>query len=216
MGTNRLEKAEKLAGYAFKVPSYLPPEVTYEYSHISRSEESKPSENDVLHFFRSRDTMVRIVTSTVERTQESLQVRSDDNSTSSTLSAEEHLSVKGKNVKVIKRKTTFEEGSVFQEVFYFWSEEGLYYSIEGDGTLENEEMVKIIESFQAPNEELRKRYVNYNFMNSDTLDLEDLEYFSEIIGFAPVFPLDLPSGYEATDAFVSKKLNFSYPEKRRR
>ncbi|MBG9945490.1 M56 family metallopeptidase [Brevibacillus formosus] len=211
-GTNRLEKAEKLAGFTFKVPSYLPPEVTYQNSIIYRSEESEPSDNSVLHFFQSPDTRLKIETSTVERTRESLQVRSEDGSTISTLSAEEDLSANGKTVKVIIRKTTSGEGSIDQEVLYFWSDEGLYYSIEVDGHLENEEIVKIIGSFQSPNEELRKRYVNYNFMNSDILDLEDLEYFSEIIGFAPVFPLDLPSGYKATDAFVSKKLNFSYPE----
>ncbi|WP_253721078.1 hypothetical protein [Brevibacillus brevis] len=39
-----------------------------------------------------------------------------------------------------------------------------------------------------------------------------MEYFSGIIGFAPAFPLELPGGYKATDAYVNKKLNFSYPE----
>ncbi|WP_409174016.1 M56 family metallopeptidase [Brevibacillus fortis] len=212
-GTNRLEKAEKLAGFPFKVPSYLPREVTYQNTNIYRFEESEPSDNGVVHYFRGPDArLLKIETSTVERTQESLQVRSEDGSIISTLSAEEDLSANGKTVKVIKRKTTSGDGSVDQDLLYFWSEEGLYYFIEGYGLLENEEIVKIIESFQAPNEELRKRYVNYDLLNNDILDLEDLEYFSKMIGFAPVFPLNLPSGYKATEAYVNKKLNFSYPE----
>ncbi|CAI8720099.1 bla regulator protein blaR1 [Brevibacillus sp. IT-7CA2] len=214
-GTNRLEKSEKLAGFPFKVPSYLPREVTYQNSNIYHSEESEPSENSVFHFFRSPDArLLKIETSTVERTQESLQVRSEDGSIISTLSAEEDLSANGKTVKVIKRKTTSGDGSVHQDLLYFWSDEGLYYFIEGYGLLENEEIVKIIESFQAPNEELRKRYVNYDLVynNNSINDFEDLEYFSEMIGFAPVFPLELPSGYKATESYVSKKLNLSYPE----
>ncbi|MGF9908579.1 M56 family metallopeptidase [Brevibacillus porteri] len=211
-GTNRLEKAEKLAGFPFKVPSYLPREVTYQSSNIYHSEESEPSNNGVFHFFRGPGTSFKIVTSTVERTQGSLHVKSEDGSIISTLSAEEDLSANGKTVKVIKRKTPSDDGSVDQDSLYFWKDEGLYNSIEGYDLLENEEIVKVIESFQAPSEELRKRYVNYDLLNNDILDLDDLEYFSEMIGFAPVFPLDLPSGYKATDAYVNKKLNFSYPE----
>ncbi|NRR00724.1 DUF4367 domain-containing protein [Brevibacillus sp. RS1.1] len=210
--TNRLEKAEKLAGFPFKVPSYLPPEFTYQNSLIYHLGESEPSDNGVFHYFKGPDTSFKIVTSTIERTENSLHVKSEDGSILSTLSAEEDLSANGKTVKVIKRKTTYDKDSVGQDLLYFWSDEGLYYSIEGDSSFENEEIVKVIESFQAPNEELRKRYVNYDILNYNILDLEDVEYFSGIIGFAPAFPLELPGGYKATDAYVNKKLNFSYPE----
>ncbi|WJQ79018.1 DUF4367 domain-containing protein [Brevibacillus brevis] len=175
-------------------------------------EESEPSDNGVFHYFKGSDTSFKIVTSTIERTENSLHVKSEDGSILSTLSAEQDLSANGKTVKVIKRKTTYDKDSVGQDLLYFWSDEGLYYSIEGDSSFENEEIVKVIESFQAPNEELRKRYVNYDLLNYNILDLEDVEYFSGIIGFAPAFPLELPGGYKATDAYVNKKLNFSYPE----
>ncbi|NTU18734.1 M56 family metallopeptidase [Brevibacillus sp. HB1.2] len=213
--TNRLEKAERLAGFSFKVPSYLPSEVSYKNSNILHSSESEPSENTVIHLFQSENISLMIGVSTVENTMESFKVISDDgtskSSVDSTLS-QEQISLKGKSVKVNTRTATTKEGSVFKDVVYLWSDEGLYYYIKGEAPLENKEIAKIIESFQAPNAELRKTYVNYDFLNSDIYDLEDLEYFSGMIGFAPVFPLELPGGYKATGAYVNKKLNFSYPE----
>ncbi|MFF0826274.1 hypothetical protein [Brevibacillus sp. NPDC003440] len=209
--TNRLEKAERLAGFPFKVPSYLPSGVTYVNSNILNSNESESSENTVMHLFRSENISLTIIGSTVERTEESFKVMSDDSSVDSTLSKEQ-ISVKGKSVKVNTRTATFENGTVYKDVVYHWSDEGLYYYIQGVAPLENKEIVKIVESFQAPNAELRKTYVNHDFLNSDILDLEDLEYFSGMIGFAPAFPLELPRGYKATEAYVNKKLNFSYPE----
>ncbi|TKI59289.1 hypothetical protein E8L90_08030 [Brevibacillus antibioticus] len=215
--TNRLEKAEKRAGFAFKVPSYLPPEFTYEYSLNLRSKESEPSENGVVHFFGSPDGPIRIGTSIVEDKMESFKVITDNgtskSSVDSTLS-QEQISVKGKSVKVNTRTATTKEGTVYKNVVYLWSDEGLYYYIQGETSLENKEIVKIIESFQPLDEELIKRYANDDPLNNDAIhDLDDLEYFSEMIGFAPVFPLDLPTGYKATEAYVNQRQTESEEDK---
>lgn len=73
---------------------------------------------------------------------------SDDGSVDSTLSKEQ-ISVEGKSVKVNTRTATFENGSVYKDVVYLWSDEGLYYYIQGEAPLDNKEIVKIIESFEA-------------------------------------------------------------------
>lgn len=222
--TNRLEKAERLAGFSFKVPSYLPSEVSYKSSNILSSSVSEPSENTVIHSFIGEKISLMIGVSTVENTMESFTVVSDDgtskSSVDSTLS-QEQISVKGKSVKVNTRTATSNKGSVIKDVVYLWSDEGLYYYIKGEAkgeaSLENKEIAKIIESFQTLNEELRKRYANYDPLNHDEIyDLDDLEYFSELIGFAPVFPLDLPTGYKATEAYVNQRQTENKEDKHKR
>ncbi|MFS0555972.1 M56 family metallopeptidase [Brevibacillus sp. 179-C9.3 HS] len=208
--TNRLEKAEKMVDFAFKVPTYLPAGFTFESSGIMNAKQSDSSEKLVSLNFRKDGDAFSISASKVEETADAVYASLDNKKIPKYTMAKEQLSVKGKPVTLISRTSHLEDRDVKLDI-YLWSDGGVYYQIQTINSKTKEEFVKVIESLAAPNEKLRKQYANNDMQNISILDLDDVGYFSTMMGIEPVFPLELPGGFKAKDAFVSKKLNFSFP-----
>lgn len=208
--SNRLEKAERMVKFPFKVPGYVPAGYTFESSAIMNAKESDSSKKLVAFSFQSNGKSYGFSASEVEEGVDAAYQKLDNKGEHKYTIDKKLVTVKGKPVTLLSRKTQLEDRVVVLDV-YLWKDEGISYEIKTVNSLTQDEVVKLIESLTAPNEKLRKQYVNNDMQNISIFDWDDVIYFSGEMGIEPVFPLELPGGFKAKSASVNKKANFSFP-----
>lgn len=96
--------------------------------------------------------------------------------------------------------------------YYIWEDDGIQYQISGNAEMTNQDLITMITSMKAPDQDVYSQYVNNHLLIEYIYDTEDMQQVPESIGFAPKFPLELPGSFQAVLAFETKKINFSYPD----
>ncbi|MGF7047880.1 bla regulator protein BlaR1 [Paenibacillus sp. DS2015] len=100
-----------------------------------------------------------------------------------------------------------------ERYYYLWLDEGVRYQIEEHFTLNDKALQDVMASMTYPDQRLLDRDVNHDhMMMANIYDTGDIELAKESIGFTPKFPQLIPGSFKASKAYVTLKLNFSYPK----
>jgi bla regulator protein BlaR1 len=215
---NNLDKGAKVAGFKFKVPDILPG--AYQFEKISL----KPNKPDGAQLTEASVTFAEykgsVQTGSVQFTATKDRAGLEAAYADIEQSQAEPLS-RGIQVETKKESLTIQGLEVLkvtinlrkmQRFIYIWQDGEVQYQLNGNGNLSNEDLLKMVASMKIPDEAMNKRYVDDNHMlNVRIYDTDDLRKVPSAIGFTPKFPLQLSEPFKPVGAYVTQKINFSFP-----
>ncbi|MGJ0907235.1 M56 family metallopeptidase [Clostridium botulinum] len=238
---NNLKKAEKIIGFKVKVPNYIPKDylVSSRFEVIKISDKdcfleisfgNRGNEGDMgLTFQASKGNMEKVL----KQIEGELDTEKNQNQEKVEFS-KEAMNLAGINGSNITIKRTFSSGTSIIKKFFVWQNEGMWYSIEYDEKAQTgkesqslmstsiDEVEKIASSIKYSDD---MKIVNYPVEKERSTELgtlqiydkEDLKEATELLGFAPKFPLSVNKNITVDEAGVSlsadsdvenKKLNY--------
>jgi bla regulator protein BlaR1 len=212
---NRLDKAARIADFKFKVPDFVPEDYKFESVHLKskQPEESKLTQASFYYEARKGNKHygnfelnavyggngLEAAYAKIEQSEQQLKI------------SEFEFEIK-KEPMIIDQmdalKVTVGSGKR-EKLYYIWQDQDIQYQLHG--SVSNQELLMMIESMKYPDEQMNERYTSDYMLNIQIYDTDDLQQAPELIGFTPKFPLQLFGQFQAMNAFVTKKVNFSFP-----
>lgn len=225
---DNLEKGARMAPFVFKVPSVLPDGYAFDdlSFHIQPLTSSASPEVDI-NYLKARintssgNMHLKISRSAgLEETYE--QVVADEKKKFDTMEFEEGdyaiekapISLSGTEGLQITIRMLAWEGQP-ERYYYIWKDQGITYQLESYGGLRPDDYERMIASMKLPDRELNKLYENNDYHGRTItylFDTEDIRRAQKLIGYDAAFPRELPGGFAASGSYVSRKVNFNYPE----
>ncbi|WP_240418789.1 M56 family metallopeptidase [Paenibacillus periandrae] len=210
---NRLDKAARIADFKFKVPNILPEDYKFESVHLNskQPEESKLTKASLFYEARQGNKNygnfklnavfggngLEAAYAIIEQSEQQLKIGEFE-------IKKEPLIIQHMDVL----KVTVGSGKR-EKLYYIWQDQDIQYQLYGN--VSNQDFLTMIGSMKYPDEQMNERYTSDYMLNIQIYDTDDLQQAPELIGFTPKFPLQLLGQFQATNAFVTKKVNFSYP-----
>ncbi|MNI21405.1 hypothetical protein D3C73_749270 [compost metagenome] len=217
---NNLEKAVKVADFKFKVPSVLPEGYKFESAQVRFT--SRNSDENMLAavkvFFGGKGE--RFALGTIEFSAKVNNIAGLGSAYAAILLYEEN-GIEQKGELMIKKeplniggleglKVTVGTGKK-EKFYYLWQEGNIEYQIKGFASFTGQDFLTLMSAMKYPDQEMNARYVGEDMLISRVYDTGDLRRVPESLGFTPKVPLELPGQIKAVSAFVTQKINFSYP-----
>ncbi|MDR0270405.1 M56 family metallopeptidase [Paenibacillus sp.] len=225
-GYDNLEKAAREAPFQFKVPSVLPK--GYAFSDIGfylPPLTSSSSPDITITYLKAHVSMqngsmiLKIVRGAgLEESYEQIVKMEKDRANTKAggkVIEKEPISIAGvvEGLKITIRMTAWEGQP--ERYYYLWKDQDVTYQLDGYGQLTSGDLEQMIASMKFPDTGLNKLYEN-NAYHGKTMtylfDTEDIRRAQKLIGYNATFPRKLPGDFSATGSYVSRKVNFNYPE----
>ncbi|MWV46386.1 M48 family metalloprotease [Paenibacillus sp. HJL G12] len=222
---DNLEKAARVAPFRFKVPSVLPSGYTFDNIsfHLQPLTSSASSAVNVryqkAHVNEISGYMDLNIVRGAEPQQWYEQIRTEeedlgDAQAGGKVIEKSAVSVNGlEGLKVTIRMTAWKGQP--ERYYYVWKDQGVAYKLGGDGQVTSRDFENMIASMKYPDENLNKLYENNDYYAralTYLFDTEDIRRAQKLIGYHASFPRKLPGDFAASGAYVSRKVNFNYPE----
>lgn len=225
---DNLEKGARMAPFVFKVPSVLPDGYTFDdlSFHIQPLTSSASPEVDIKYVKAEGNTssgmmLLKVLRSAdLEETYE--QVVADEKKSLDGMEFKEGdyaiekapVSLSGTAGLRITIRMLAWEGQP-ERYYYIWKDQGITYQLEGHGGERPSDYERMIVSMKLPDAELNKLYENNDYngrIMTFLFDTEDIRRAQKLIGYDAAFPRELPGDFAASGSYVSRKVNFNYPE----
>ncbi|TXK72435.1 M56 family metallopeptidase, partial [Paenibacillus sp. N3.4] len=211
---NNLEKAAKVADFKFKVPDFLPEGYKFESVSLKPKEAVDNKLSKVMVYFQELRGNINygnfeldaVYGGTLEAAYADIEQYEKRGTDSELVIKKEPLN----NQLWDALKVTVGTGKK-EKVIYVWLDNDIQYQIKGNGNLSNQEFLTMISSMKYPDDRIKDRYENPNMLNVRIYDVDDLQRVPDSIGFTPRFPLQALGRFQAVTAYVSQKMDFSYP-----
>lgn len=214
--SNRLQKAEQRAGFRFKVPEYIPE--GNEFSSISiwtnpkgllSAQGQKSPTNKDINIVEVGYIGEGVLD--LSATNGGLGIESVCEKIKEKYSRveKENIFIGGLEMTKITVSPLDKDRKLY---FYLWIDtDNIQYELRTSGKSQDE-VKKIITSMKYPDSTLYERYVNNDNLIISIYDKDDLLEAIKLLEFTPKFPMTLSNEWVAKEAYVTKKINFSYPE----
>lgn len=210
---NRLEKAARIADFKFKVPDFVPEDYKFESVHLKSKQPEESKLTQAAFYYEARKgnqhygnfklnavyggNGLEAAYAKIEQSEQQLKIG--------------EFEIK-KEPLIIQQmdalKVTVGSGKR-EKLYYIWQDQDIQYQLSGN--VSNQDFLTMIGSMKYPDEQMNERYTSDYMLNIQIYDTDDLQQAPELIGFTPKFPLQLLGQFQAKDAIVTKKVNFSYP-----
>ncbi|MGN7359073.1 M56 family metallopeptidase [Paenibacillus sp. SAF-054] len=225
---DNLEKGARVAPFVFKVPSVLP--AGYAFDELSFHElplTSSASPVVTINYLKARinnssGSMHLKISRSAGLEEIYERIAADENKSLEGLGNKEGsyviekapISLSGvEGVKITIRMLVWEGQP--ERYYYIWKDQGITYQLDSYGGVSPDDYERMILSMQLPDRELNKLYENNDYHGRTMtylFDTEDVRRAQKLIGYNAVFPRELPGGFAASGSYVSRKVNFNYPE----
>ncbi|WP_094699598.1 M56 family metallopeptidase [Brevibacillus laterosporus] len=213
--SNRLQKAEQRASFRFKVPEYIPENNKFYGISI------RINPKELLSAQRGTETTHKDINKVCVRYNGSGILNLSANNAGLGIESayakikedysrveKEKLFVNGLEVTKVIVSPLYEN---YKKYYFIWLDnDNIQYQLELSE--KNQEQVeKIITSMKYPDQALYDRYVN-NDLIIPIYDKDDFIEAQKLLEFTPKLPMKLSNKWIAEEAYVTKKINFSFPE----
>ncbi|MFC0215320.1 M56 family metallopeptidase [Paenibacillus chartarius] len=211
---NNLEKAVKVAGLKFKVPTELP--AGYSFSEASfqlQQGEANARQMTLLFNDRNNGQIEGSFFFTASAKEGGLEAAVAEAEQNEKKRAESEPTIRKELVDIAGQKVTkiTSELRKARHIVYLWQEQDIVYVIRDLRAAGEQTVVRMIASMAFPDPGIYTQYVSDDMLNVMIYDTGDLRQVPKAIGFAPKFPLELPGSYKVQYAMNTQKVNFSYP-----
>lgn len=212
--SHRLEKAEQRASFRFKVPEYIPEGYTFnsidmylnpkEMATAQKDTGTTQKDINLVNIFYGGGML------NLSATNGGLGIESAYQKIKEAYSQVERKNINVDGLKITK-VTVAPPEEKYKDYYYMWLDNDIQYQLR-TFRISQENIVKMIISMKYPDLALYERYVNNDDFIIKIYDREDVVQAQKMLGFIPKFPMQLSDQWTAKDAYVTKKVNFSFPE----
>ncbi|MDR9853566.1 M56 family metallopeptidase [Paenibacillus sp. VCA1] len=221
---DNLEKAARMAPFPFKVPAKLPEGYHFDAVTFDLKPHTSSADSEIrFDFLKSNETttfghislnMTRGsgLQEAYERIAESEKGNYDEKA--GLVVEKEPIALPGVNGLKITLRMTGWKGQP-EQYYYVWKDQGVTYQMKCLDRLPSSDLETMISSMKSPDAELNHRYENNDYHGKTInylFDTDDIRRAQKLIGYDAAFPRRLPGGFIATGSYVSRKVNFNYPE----